>query len=91
MKYVLKNPIQLGEGPAVTELNFREEVVAGDMRGLPMRDPMHWDEILKLASRLSGQPEAVINKLSFRDLTEVTKRVAGFIGAGLETGTTGSP
>jgi hypothetical protein len=90
LKYTLKKPIKLGEGEPITHFVFREEVVAGDMRGIPMRDPMHFEDILKLAGRLCAQPDAVINKMSFADLTEVNQLVAGFIGAGLETGSTAS-
>jgi hypothetical protein len=87
VKYVLKRPIQLAEGePAITVLTFREEVVAGDMRGIPVREPMHFDDLFKLAGRLSGQPDAVINKMSFADMGEVISIVMGFTGAGQATG-----
>lgn len=85
VKLQLKNPIQVGEGAPITELNFRDEPVAGDMRGIPIRDPMLWDDILKLAGRLCAQPDAVMNRLSFGDLQEVAKLVGGFTGGGLGT------
>lgn len=88
MNYILKKPIQLtSESPLITSLTFREEVVAGDMRGVPMRDPMLFDDVLKIAGRLCGQPDAVLNKMSLVDLLEVAPLVAGFMGIGLETGT----
>lgn len=83
--YKLKKPIQFGE-ETITELKFRDEVVAGDLRGVPMRDPMLFDDILRIAGRLCGQPDAVMNKLSFGDLAEVGALVGGFIGAGPEIG-----
>ncbi len=86
MKYKLKKPIKHGEGETITELTFREELCAGDMRGIPIRDPMFFDDVMKLAGRLSGQPDAVIAKLAWPDLMGVLPLVAGFMGAGLETG-----
>ncbi len=91
MKYKLKEPISLGEGDPITELNLREKVVAGDMRGLAMRDPMQHDEILKLIGRLSGQVDAVVNKMAFVDYVEVASFVSGFMQAGPETGNGPSP
>lgn len=90
MKHVLKKAIQIGETqPPVTELNFREEVVAGDLRGIrqsSLADPMV-DDVLKIAGRLTGQPEAVMNRLSPDDLGNVMEIVHGFFKAGPETGT----
>lgn len=89
MRYVLKKPIQVGDAPPVTELNLREEVVAGDLRGVPMRDPMLFDDLLKIAGRLCAQPDNVMARLSFQDLMEVAPLVAGFIGGSPPTGTAG--
>ncbi len=90
MKLTLKKPIQLGEGPAITELVFREEVISGDLRGLKVQslaDPL-LDDLLKIAGRLSAQPDVVMNRLSMTDLAEVVTLVTGFLNAGPETGTT---
>lgn len=86
MKYTLKKPIQVGEAQPVTELTFREEVVAGDLRGVPMRDPMLFDDLLKIAGRLCAQPDNVMARLSVEDLMEVAPLVGGFIGASPTTG-----
>lgn len=86
--YKLLKPVQLGEqGAPVTELTFREEIVAGDMRGIAIRENMLFDDVLKLASRLCGQPEPLLNKLSFPDFQEVAGIVSGFMEAGPTTGT----
>lgn len=86
VKVKLKKPIAFGD-QTITELIIRDEVVAGDMRGIPMRDPMWFDDVLKLLGRLAAQPDPVINKLSFEDLAEVAPLVAGFIGGSPPTGT----
>lgn len=90
MKYVLKRPVKVGESsPEVTELVFRDEVVAGDLRGIRMSglvDPSV-DDLLKIGGRLCGQPEAVMNRLSPEDFGEVAAIVNGFFKAGPETGT----
>ena len=89
MKYTLKKPIQIGEsGPPITEFNFREEVCAGDLRGVKMSalsDPAP-EDILKIAARLCGQTDVVMGKLSFGDTLAVAEAVGGFLAAGLETG-----
>lgn len=94
MKVVLRKPVTLGETTAtVTELNLREEVVAGDLRGVKfssLGDPTP-DDLLKIASRMCGQPEAVLNKLGLEDMAEVIEGVAGFIERGLGTGKKRSP
>jgi hypothetical protein len=91
VKLALKRPIQVGETSApITELTFREEVVAGDLRGIKqssLADPLV-DDVLKIAGRLTGQPDAVMNRLSPEDLGEVMGIVHGFFKAGPETGTT---
>lgn len=91
-KVILKKPIQFGqEGAPITELAFRDEIVAGDLRGIPMREPMLFDDILKMAGRLCGQPEAVMNRLSMADLQEVAALVGSFTESGPATGPTSSP
>lgn len=90
MKLVLKRPIRVGEtGAPITELVFREEVVAGDLRGIKQKnlaDPLI-DDILTIAGRLTAQPDAVMNRLSPDDLGEVLQLVNGFFAPGPETGT----
>ena len=88
-KVVLRKPIQIGEeGAPITELTFRDEIVAGDMRGVPIRDPPYWDDVLKIAGRLCAQPDPVMNKLSMADLQEVFALVNSFTGSGPATGPT---
>ena len=87
MKYTLKKPIQFGS-QTITELTIREEVVAGDLRGIPLRDPMYADDVLKLIGRLSAQPDVVIQAMSIADFMEVGELVQGFTALGPETGTT---
>lgn len=94
MKIELKSPIKLGEhGEAITHLNLRESVCAGDLRGIKvsgLSDPST-DDLLKITSRLSGQPDAVLNKLELADFSAVLEAVSGFIEAGLKAGSANSP
>lgn len=89
-KYTLKTPIEFGS-QAITELNIRTRIVAGDMRGIPMRDPMFFDDMLKIIGRLTGQPDPVIHNMSIEDLEGVSEILAPFIGTGLPTGSGPSP
>lgn len=83
--YKLKEPIVFGE-ETITELKLRNRIVAGDMRGVPMRDPMLVDDLLKIAGRLCGQPDHVMNALSYQDFKEVGAIVEGFTVGGQTTG-----
>jgi len=87
--YTLLKPIQIGETqPPVVELHFREEVMAGDLRGVKMSglaDPSV-DDLLKIGGRLCAQPEAVMNRLSPEDFGEVAAIVNGFFRSGPGTG-----
>lgn len=86
----LKKPIQVGEGGLVTQLTFRDEVVAGDLRGVNLAhlsgDMFDAAEILKVAGRLCAQPDPVMNRLSLADFQEVSALVVGFIEGGTPTG-----
>jgi len=82
----LKKPIKLGEhGTPIDHLAFRESICAGDLRNLKVSElgDMTVDNLLTLASRLTGQPDVVMNKLELVDLGEVIKIVGGFIEAGM--------
>ena len=83
MKITLKKPIPSGS-ETLTELTLREEIVAGDMRDIEL-GRMVFGDIVKLASRLSGQPESVLDKMSSQDLVQVTNAVTDFLGVGRGT------
>lgn len=85
MIYTLKRPIKLGTGDPITELNFREEVCAGDLRGISLADlaTLKADDVLKIAGRLSGRSEPEMLKLSIPDLMKATEIIGGFLSAGL--------
>jgi hypothetical protein len=87
MKLTLKKPVSHGS-EKVAELTFREEVVAGDLRGLKvsaLADPSV-DDLLKIAGRLCAQPDLVMNQLGPEDLGEVAAYVYSFFGSGQRTG-----
>ena len=89
MQLILKKPVQLtADGPSVTALNFREEMVTGDMRGILVRQDMPWEDVMKIAARLTGQTDVVMNRLSIADGGEVVRLVGLFLNAGQETGPT---
>ncbi len=97
MKIVLKRPIKVGEKGEVTELVLRERICAGDYRGLKIgglvsavRD---WeiDDVLRIAGRLAGQPDLVMNDLGEEDLGEVINAIVSFRQASPRTSTTESP
>lgn len=89
MKYMLKKPITVGEkGQPVTGLVFREEVVAGDLRGIKLGDMgnLLTDDMLRIAGRLSGQPDVVMNRLGLEDFARVIEIVLPFLNPGQQTG-----
>lgn len=83
----LRVPIQFGT-QQIAELVIRSPR-AGDYRGLVMtEETAATDFPLKLAGRLSGQPDAVINLLENEDWIEVRALVLGFIAGSPEIGKT---
>lgn len=91
MKITLRDPVKSGSA-VISELTLREKVCAGDFRGIPARNPMFFDDLLKIAGRLSAQEEHVINALSSHDMQVVLEAVGGFLqDSPSETGTTPSP
>jgi hypothetical protein len=89
VKLVLKDPIELkdNEGKTtetITELTFREKVVAGDMRGIKLATFIELEagDVIKITSRLTGKVEAVIAKLSILDLYKCTEVLGGFFFGG---------
>lgn len=76
----LRNPIALGS-EMVTELAFRE-VEAGDLFGVSLRgltSEMDGAALLRLAGKLSGQPEGVIKRLKGPDIGAVLEVVGDFL------------
>lgn len=92
MKHVLQKPVQVGkEGGLITELVFREEPCAGDLRGIKLSSlgpDMLTDDLLKVAGRLCAQDSLVMDRLSIPDLNDVGTLVLGFLFPGPKTQTT---
>jgi hypothetical protein len=81
----LKSPIQFGSD-TISELTFRKGR-AGDMRGLDFNGrSVSMDTLMTVASRLSGQPTAVIALIDEEDCGEVFSIATGFIEKCLTTG-----
>jgi hypothetical protein len=75
-------PIENGT-EKVVQLEIRKPL-AGDLRGMG-RD-MGMDEMMTLASRCSGYPPSVIEKLDLSDFQKVAEVLGNFMEAGLQTG-----
>jgi hypothetical protein len=81
---VLTEPVEFGK-EAISELHFRAPR-AKDFRRFPM-DPSIGD-MLDLAGKLSGQPDAVIDGMGVGDFQAVMELVGGFFPGGPGTGKT---
>lgn len=86
----LRSPIQFGKDQLIEELTFRPPT-AKDFRRLAIVSGYEMDTVLTLAGRLSGQPDAVIDKLTGGDLEEVIAIASGFMPGSQSTGKTPSP
>lgn len=85
MKITLTKPVQFGDGAPITEITLREEMVAGDLRGIKassLADPT-FDDLLKIAGRLCSQPDGFMPKLGLADMTAVLEVVGDFLNAGM--------
>lgn len=72
----LRYPIALGD-EAITVMTIRPPT-GKDFRRLQCEDGYELDTMLRLASRLSGQPDAVIDHLAGEDLENVLRVVKDF-------------
>lgn len=72
------------ETDRIKELHMRTEMCAGDLRGIPMREPLWADDLIKLIGRMSGQPEVVVLKMSVYDMQGAGEVVMGFFHASPE-------
>jgi len=81
-KIKLEEVIQFGS-ETISELELQKPK-AKHFRTLP-QEPTTGD-LLDLAGRLCGQPPKVMDELSIGDMKKVLEAVAGFLGAGPETG-----
>lgn len=87
----LRYPIDWG-GQTIMSLTLRPPT-GKDFRGFPLQPD--WDQLLALASRLSGQPDPVIDRLvgtlTSGDLGEVVDTCLGFTKDSQPTGNAPSP
>lgn len=81
--YKLKKPIEWGE-ETITQLEFKVPTI-GDIKFMKLTDPT-LDDILKLGSKLSGQPQKMIEALSIADGMAVAELLGNFLGASQKTG-----
>ena len=80
----LKNPLKHGEED-IRELLFGREMVAGDLRGISVRDMTH-DNICEVAARITGVPAPILRQLTMPDYLEVAGVVGDFFGGSPVTG-----
>jgi hypothetical protein len=71
----LEKPIKHGS-ESIAELIFREPK-AKDLRGLSMQAKA--DDLLKLAGKLCGQPDSVIDEMCIADTKKVLDLVSNFL------------
>jgi hypothetical protein len=80
----LRKPIDFGS-QRIEELTFRGPT-GKEMRHLPYRDGYPMAPVLWLAGKISGQPDAVIDKLEGEDLAEVIAVASDFMPGSRTTG-----
>jgi Phage tail assembly chaperone proteins, E, or 41 or 14 len=85
----LASPVEI-DGEKITALSFRP-LKGKDLRSVQRQDGYETAFLLKLAGRLCGQPDLVIDELSGADLMEVIAIVGGFLGGSPPTGSARSP
>jgi hypothetical protein len=84
IKIRLASPIMHGE-KEISELVFGREMVAGDLRGISVKDMTH-DNILEVTSHITGVPTPILQKLKIPDYLEVADVVGDFFGDSLLIG-----
>jgi len=82
----LESPLMHGN-EEITELKFTREMVAGDLRDVPVRDMTH-NDICTVISRLTGVPAPVIKQLKMPDYQRASEVIASFLTDSPQTGET---
>lgn len=96
MKITLKKPFAFGSDH-ISELNFREELCAGDLRGVKLALAAEGDigPLMTIAGRLCGKVDPVMSKLGLADTKQCTdyvnKLLADFFGNGAEADSSTEP
>lgn len=80
----LKEPVQWGEETRTTIVVTRR-LKAKDFKGIKASD-IRFDDMMKLISRVTGEPIAFIEELDAADLFEASQVVQSFLPSGLTTG-----
>lgn len=87
---VLKHPIQFGS-ERITQLTMRRGK-AGDMKGITIRkDSVATNDLIRIASKLSGMETQVIEELDVEDAGEVMEVALDFFAMYLTAGKKRSP
>lgn len=81
--YKLKEPIEWGS-ETVTQLEFKKPTI-GDIKFMKLSEPT-LDDILKLASKLSGHSQQLIDRLSIQDGMEVADLLGNYLNPSPATG-----
>lgn len=82
----LRYPIEWGS-ESITQLTFRRGRL-GDIKAMRLSKEVPTDQLVTIASRLSGQPTQVIEKLDVDDAGEVLAIALDFYGRCLGAGKT---
>lgn len=72
MIYTLEKPVQRGNEEPITELKFIEPK-GKHLRYLPAAPTLN--DLLKLAGKLTGQPDSVFDEMGSKDVMKVAERV----------------
>jgi len=83
----LARPLMHG-AEEIRELLFGREMVAGDLRGISVKDVTH-DDILEVTCRITGVPTPILKQMKMPDYLQVAELVGGFFGDSPPTGERG--
>lgn len=81
----LHTPVQVTSKETITKLSIREGRVS-DMQGIKLGGELAIDDLVKIASRMSGQAPTTIQRLNARDAGEVMAIALEFFGLCLGAG-----
>lgn len=81
----LTNPIVQGS-ETITSLTFPGSLKGRHVRDMPLTSQMTAGDLLKIASRMCGEPPSVMDELEGADLMDVLSLVGGFLQPGQKTG-----
>lgn len=84
----LSVPVKWGKDEERTKITVTRRLKAGDFKGISAND-IRFDDMMKLASKITGEPRSFIEELDSIDFFKLTEVINSFLPVSQTTGENG--